>query len=365
MVLFLKTYTVYINALMIRIKLIINNIFVIINIININLVFQANLSRSEYANKMEIYEKIVEQTRSIKRIQEEFKHLKFRTRSEHQLKLSDFTVLEDDRARLKFDLSEFDKLRFGSTLITSAKLNIKLRRREEDRFSLRTKKAKVIQIMTEENPAEGTVVDTQDVINDEQDEVVLSFDVTDTVQTWLLEEESNQGLLVEAAGWVLVEPAALDSSPALIVQSEFSLTRHRRSAFFPGFSRPEEDADNSGDCSAEGEHSNKCCRDDMIVKFRDLQGFNFILKPAEFNAFMCRGKCPARFRPLNDHSLLQSLLHMRQQRQEGGGGGRVKRPCCVPAKLSSLPILHLDEEDPAKLKVTVWKSIVVTECACG
>lgn len=321
---------------------------------------KANLSRSEYVSKMEIYHKIVQQTERIKRIQEEFKHLKFTTRSEHHLGLADLTVLEDGRPRLQFDLREFDKLRFGSVLIKSAKLNIKLRRREEDRFSVQTKKAKVLQIMTE-NLAEGSVVDTQDVINDEEDEVVVSFDVTETVQTWLLQEDTNAGLVVEAGGWDLVDPAG---SPVLSVQSEFSLTRHRRSALFPGFSRPKEDG-NSGDCDGTGDH--KCCRDDMMVKFRDLQGFNFILEPTEFNAFMCRGKCPARFRPLNDHSLLQSLVHMKQQRPEGESGhqARVKRPCCVPAKLSSLPILHLDEENPTKLKVTVWKSIIVTECACG
>ena len=318
---------------------------------------------------MEIYHKIVEQTQSIKKIQDEFKHLKFTSRSEHQLKLSDFTVLEDDKARLKFDLREFEKLRFGSILIKSAVLNLKLRRREEDRFSLRTKKAKVIQIMPEGlTETEGTVVDSQDLINDEEDEVVLSFDVTDSLQAWLLQEDTNAGLLVEAAGWEVLDPV---SSSPLSVQSEFSLTRHRRSALFPGFSRPEEDA-NSGECEGAGARGTKgsrgdhrCCRDDMIVKFRDLQGFNFILEPAEFNAYMCRGKCPARFRPLNDHSLLQSLVHMKQQRQEGDHQGRVKRPCCVPAKLSSLPILHLDEENPTKLKVTVWKSIIVTECACG
>ena len=327
-----------------------------------NFVFQANLSRTEYVSKMEIYQKVVQQTERIKRLQEEFKHLKFKSRSEHQLKLSDWKVLEDRRVRLNFDLREFDKLRFGSTLVTSAKLNVKLRRREEERFSMQTKKAKVIQIMTE-NLAEGTVVDTQDLINEEEDEVVISFDVTDTLQTWLLQEDTNAGLVVEAPGWDLLDPA---HSPALSVQSEFSLTRHRRSALFPGFSRPAED-DNSGRvCGGAGDH--KCCRDDMVVKFRDLQGFNFILEPVEFNAFMCRGKCPARFRPLNDHSLLQSLLHMKQARQEGereSGQARVKRPCCVPAKLSSLPILHLDEENPTKLKVTVWKSIIVTECACG
>ena len=103
----------------------------------------------------------------------------------------------------------------------------------------------------------------------------------------------------------------------------------------------------------------------MPVNIQELEGFGFIYQPRVFDAAFCGGSCPPRYHPLNDHSLLQSLIHMKQQRQEGNHQARVKRPCCVPAKLSSLPILHLDEENPTKLKVTVWKSIIVTECACG
>ena len=318
---------------------------------------QANLSMTEYVKKMEIYQKIVRQSESIKRIQDEFQRHRFTTPSEHILKMSEFSMLEDDAAKINFDLTEFDKLKFGSVLIKSAKLNLNLRRR--DHFSILTKKAKIIQII-DESSSEGTVVDSQDLINDASDDILVSFDVTDSLQAWTMDGESQKGFKIQAPGFEIVERSGW---PTLLVDAEFSLTRHRRSALFPGWSGREDDISGPAKCGG-GAADNKCCRDDMMVKFKDLQGFDFILEPTEFNAFMCRGKCPARFRPLNDHSLLQSLMHIKQQRQEGGEG-RVKRPCCVPAKLTSLPILHLDEENPAKLKVTVWKSIIVTECACG
>merc|ERR550517_2089211 len=174
------------------------------------------------------------------------------------------------------------------------------------------------------------------------DDILVSFDLTDTLQAWTMDGESQKGLKIEATGFQIVEKPGW---PTLVVDAEFSLTRHRRSVLFPGWSREEDDVSGDRKCGG-GATDNKCCRDDMMVNFKDLQGFDFILEPTEFNAFMCRGKCPARFRPLNDHSLLQSLMHIKQQRQEEGRHSRVKRPCCVPAKLSSLPILHLDEENP-------------------
>jgi len=323
---------------------------------------KANLSMTEYINKMEIYQKILRQSENIKRIQDEFQRHRFTTPSEHLLEMSEFFLLTDDVAKINFDLTEFDKLKFGSVLIKSAKLNLSLRRK--DHFSILTKKATVIQII-DESSGEGTVVDSQDLNNDASDDILVSFDLTDTLQAWTMDGESQKGLKIEATGFQIVEKPGW---PTLVVDAEFSLTRHRRSVLFPGWSREEDDVSGDRKCGG-GATDNKCCRDDMMVNFKDLQGFDFILEPTEFNAFMCRGKCPARFRPLNDHSLLQSLMHIKQQRkkeeEEEEEGERIKRPCCVPAKLSSLPILHLDEQNPAKLKVTVWKSIIVTECACG
>ena len=195
---------------------------------------------TEYINKMEIYQKILRQSENIKRIQDEFQRHRFTTPSEHLLEMSEFSLLTDDAAKINFDLTEFDKLKFGSVLIKSAKLNLSLRRK--DHFSILTKKATVIQII-DESSGEGTVVDSQDLnTNDASDDILVSFDLTDTLQAWTMDGESQKGLKIEATGFQIVEKPGW---PTLVVDAEFSLTRHRRSVLFPGWSREEDDV--SGD----------------------------------------------------------------------------------------------------------------------
>ena len=117
----------------------------------------------------------------------------------------------------------------------------------------------------------------------------------------------------------------------------------------------------------------------MPVNIAELEGFGFIYQPRVFDAAFCGGKCPPRYHPLNDHSLLQSLMHIKSKRAAlaagGGGGGRrrrrrrrrasIRNTCCSPAVFENLDILHLDERDPSKLRVTNWKNIIVSECACA
>ena len=105
----------------------------------------------------------------------------------------------------------------------------------------------------------------------------------------------------------------------------------------------------------------------MKVKFEDLEGFNFIYMPKEFDASFCRGKCPPRYRPMNDHSLLQSLMFAKSDKKarKTGVKSKVKKPCCSPSQFEHLDILHLDEKDPTRLKVTNWKNIKVSQCACA
>ena len=172
------------------------------------------------------------------------------------------------------------------------------------------------------------------------------LEIGDVVQEWLEEPNTNLGLLL------LLPPGVhMVGLPTLLL----SLEEGRRSR------RSRRSTPDSSDCS--NRKDNRCCRKDMVVDLTKLKGYNFIYEPQQFNAFMCGGRCPARFLPLNDHSLLQSLLHL--QGQEDPEEPRVKRPCCVPAKYESMNILHLDPDNSSKLKVTSWKSIIVTACACG
>jgi hypothetical protein len=69
--------------------------------------------------------------------------------------------------------------------------------------------------------------------------------------------------------------------------------------------------DSAVDDSDSAATNKKCCRDDMKVNLRELKGFEFIVEPKEFNAFVCRGRCPPRYHPLTEHSLLQSVMHMK------------------------------------------------------
>ena len=107
----------------------------------------------------------------------------------------------------------------------------------------------------------------------------------------------------------------------------------------------------------------------MRVNFRDLEGFGFIYQPRVFDANFCGGSCPPRYHPLNDHSLLQSLMHIKSKAASRTAGRRrrskIKKTCCSPAKFENLDILHLDEVDPSKLRVTNWKNIIVSQCACA
>jgi integrin beta 8 len=96
----------------------------------------------------------------------------------------------------------------------------------------------------------------------------------------------------------------------------------------------------------------------MEVVFRDLEEFGFIFEPKHFDAGYCKGRCPPRYNPANRHALLQSLIR-RQNRD------RAPRLCCAPNKLKDLEVLHADEHDSTKLKVTIWKNVSVEECACS
>ena len=89
--------------------------------------------------------------------------------------------------------------------------------------------------------------------------------------------------------------------------------------------------------------------------------FFYIFQPRIFDAHLCRGRCPPRFNMANDHAMLQSIMHLQTRHQIDG---KIPKPCCVGRKFRPLDILHVDDLDPTKLKVTRWKDVIVTECGC-
>lgn len=256
----------------------------------------------------------------------------------------------------KFDLDEFS-LDAGATLVQSALLTLHLSG-PTTTVVVAGSRVCAVQVVEAED---GIHLGCAQVGDDSR----ATLDVSHAVQAWLMDAAADKGirLTVDRPG-VEID---IDARPPVILTETVSglVVRQRRDIFLSS----QVYAARAGrtDCSAVAANSapraKRCCRQSMMVRLPDLQGFEFIMQPQEFDAFYCAGRCPARYLPRNDHSLLQSLLHMKSRRDPAAKG--VKKPCCSPSKFESLDILHLDELDNTRLKVTNWKNIIVGECACA
>lgn len=102
----------------------------------------------------------------------------------------------------------------------------------------------------------------------------------------------------------------------------------------------------------------KCCRHQWIVDFKDVEGFEFVIQPLVFDAGYCEGTCSYRYNLAHTHAYIQSLLH------HSGKNGNVPDVCCAATRVVDMEVLHLDETDPTKLKVSTWKKMRVMKCSC-
>uniref|UniRef100_A0A034WCH1 Bone morphogenetic protein 4 n=1 Tax=Bactrocera dorsalis TaxID=27457 RepID=A0A034WCH1_BACDO len=217
----------------------------------------------------------------------------------------------------------------------------------------------------------------------------VQFDVTKAVETWLREERSNLGLEVQCDNCQRVGARILNdmSSPTNVddvdadgaqlmpilniighlgvsykeIRSnkhsnsvEKSRHYHNVATFLNGQQRPSGAIDKLS-CH---KFNQRCCRHTMEVIFKEIKGFEFIIQPKVFDAGYCHGRCPPRYNPAHHHAMLQSLI-WKQNRE------RAPRPCCAPSKLVELEVLHVDEKDSEKLKISTWTDMRVVECACS
>lgn len=220
----------------------------------------------------------------------------------------------------------------------------------------------------------------------------VEFNVRPAVHSWIDEEDSNLGFEIHCGGCdkqgVQVEhehsdvsstdtyfgdedgggdgenlrplmsssPFVEDGSPALNIVSRTRSRGKRSRVVRPYSNRLHSRRPHHTKC--EEHNGQKCCRSEMTVVFRDLKALDFIIQPKVFDAGYCRGKCPFNYNVASNHAYLQGMI-WRQDRK------KVPRPCCAPKKLEDLQVLHIDEENPTKLKVSTWPEMKVLECACS
>lgn len=192
----------------------------------------------------------------------------------------------------------------------------------------------------------------------------IRLNVHRAVSSWLQNNASNQGLQLycencHAHGIYVVHENGMDSIPGssyptlqLILKGRQREKRWQRS-FKPVvqdyFSRKHTKCTKKGD---------KCCRRQLKVQFKEISGLDFVIQPKMFDAGYCDGSCPTAYNPAHEHAVLQARL-------VDSGKYNIPRPCCTPAILSDVDVLHVDEEDDTKLKVTTFKNMRVLQCACS
>jgi len=304
---------------------------------------QSNISSMELQQKLGVYREKLRQTEKVRMIQ---KHLQNNNNPTYKTYKFTFKNLErnatpiiSSKQQIKLQIPSLERPELtGPLLVTSATVTLHVKKNLMKRGTIY-----MDQLL---NDNEHVQIGFDEV---DEDFAIIDLDVTDTVQSWVAEPNTNKGLQI-----TLENIITYANETTVSIETKAGPTRFKRS-FYKGF--PFQRPNNlENDCSAT---NYKCCRANMEVDLRRLKGFEFIVEPKVFNAYMCRGSCPLRYHPLSEHSLLQSLMHPQK------GEALARRPCCIPSQLSSIPILHLDEKNTNRLKVTMWKNVIVTQCACG
>lgn len=109
-------------------------------------------------------------------------------------------------------------------------------------------------------------------------------------------------------------------------------------------------------CRQDGDK--KCCRHKWEIDFQELGGYDYIIQPRNFDAGFCDGTCPYKYNVANNHAFFQSLARHQLH------NSNIPNVCCAPTRLVDMEVLHIDENDHTRLKVTVMKKMKVMKCSC-
>lgn len=192
----------------------------------------------------------------------------------------------------------------------------------------------------------------------------VRLNVHRAVSAWMRDTNSNQGLQLycencHSHGVYVVHENGMKSIPGSIYPTlQLILKGRQREKRWQRSFKPVVQDYFSRHHTKCTKKSDKCCRRQLKVQFKEIAGLDFVIQPKMFDAGYCDGSCPTAYNPAHEHAVLQARL-------ADSGKYNIPRPCCTPAILSDVDVLHVDEEDDTKLKVTTFKNMRVLQCACS
>lgn len=197
----------------------------------------------------------------------------------------------------------------------------------------------------------------------------LSFDVTETLQSWLKDNEDEQGFQLRL--FCECNHASVDSSFSFSIsgidngrgdqarlqkmtqQRPYILTMSiPQNVSSPIHSRRKRSTDAKDTCTAQTE---ACCVRSLYIDFRRDLGWKWIHKPTGYHANYCMGSCTYIWNAENKYSQILALYKHHNP-------GASAQPCCVPQSLEPLPILYYVGRQH---KVEQLSNMIVKSCKCS
>ncbi|KAK7065479.1 Bone morphogenetic protein 2 [Halocaridina rubra] len=196
---------------------------------------------------------------------------------------------------------------------------------------------------------------------DARSDGVQVLDVSDAVHRWITKPSANYGVLVEVVP--LKNNAIVEDTTNVQLrkqQSSDDTQWYERQPLLVTYT-------NDGKSKARNRRNavnkhkktkNYCKRYPLYVDFRKVGWQDWIVAPAGYDAFYCKGDCPF---PLSEemnatnHAVVQTLVNSRYP-------DRVPKACCVPTELTAISMLYMDDYERFVLKN--HQDMVVEGCGC-
>lgn len=103
----------------------------------------------------------------------------------------------------------------------------------------------------------------------------------------------------------------------------------------------------------------ECCRDNLYVSFKEIGWDDWILQPAGYEAYFCRGSCTTAASLTITGSHHNAIV--RRLMQTGKKVDLV--PCCTPTKYSEISLLYMNNNQTYIQKTL--PNMVVEACGCN
>ena len=192
-----------------------------------------------------------------------------------------------------------------------------------------------------------------------------TFDIEPAVRTWLDSPQRNYGLVIRSESEDLSDYLQFalsnrtdsreiqhivqenDLMPTLnILTQERVLSRNPRSV----------NGRDGTTCDEQDGHR-LCCRYPLYVSFNEIGWSDWIIEPEGYDAFVCLGACPYKYKLANNHAGVVSSRHMINPMA-------APQPCCRGTKLKPLNLLYVDREHGVEIN-TVIEDMIIEECRCA